>query len=92
MSRSLPCRLSLSSERQWQRSENANSLIEQAVRSFERQRDLGRRARCLRRIGNAPVCGHRLPRPDRAGLRCRVVTDGEYEIEFRFTSLGELIP
>ncbi len=58
----------------------------------EGESDLGLGARGRRGIGNPPVRGHRLARPDRADLTGRVVTDREDEIERRGARLGELVP
>ena len=44
------------------------------------------------RIGHAPMRGHRLARPDRAGFAGGVVADGEDEIHLRRAGRGELVP
>ena len=45
-----------------------------------------------RRIGYAPMRGHRLTRPNRAGFFRSVVADGEHEIELRRVWSRELLP
>src|SRR5580704_16552807 len=44
------------------------------------------------RIGHAPMRGHRMARPRRASLAGGVVADGEDEIHWARTGLGELVP
>ena len=92
MSRSRLCSVSRSSERDRQRVEYADPLIEHPVGVREGQRDFRRRAVGLGRIGNSPMRRHRLAGPDRAGFAGRIVADGEDEIELRRTGLGELVP
>ena len=43
-------------------------------------------------IGNPPVGGHRLSRPERALLLCGVIADREDEIKLRRVGRGEFIP
>src|SRR5664279_535454 len=45
-----------------------------------------------RRVGHAPVRGHRLARPHRARFRGGVVTDGKDEIELRLVWSRKLQP
>jgi hypothetical protein len=65
----------------------------QGVESF-----LGDLARFLRvrhvnrRVPHAPVCGDRLSGPDRAGLACSLIADGDHQVEPRRTGRAELVP
>src|SRR4051794_8414034 len=45
-----------------------------------------------RRVGNAPVCGHGLARPEGADFIDRVVADGKDKIQFRSVWRGKLVP
>ena len=71
---------------------NRDALMQHAVDVLERERDLGRRAGRRRRVGHAPMRGHRLARPDRAGLGRRAVADREHEVERRRAGPGEFAP
>ncbi len=75
-----------------QRCKHRDALTQHAVCVLERERDLGRVALRFRRIGDAPMRGHRLARPHRAGFTRGVVADGEHEIERRRAGLCELAP
>jgi len=44
------------------------------------------------RVGRAPMRGHRLPRPHRADLTCRVVADRDDEVQRGRLGLDELVP
>src|SRR6266849_2188972 len=57
--------------------EQANSAFENQVRITKSMFDLLRRTFNHRGIGNAPVCGHRLPGPDGTHFLGRVVANGE---------------
>src|SRR3990172_2973799 len=46
----------------------------------------------MRRVGNPPVRGGRLARPDRAGLARRVVAHGEKKIDLWRTGGSEIVP
>src|SRR5262245_26394526 len=62
------------------------------VRLFECERDFGWSAGGIRGVRHAPMGRHRLSRPHRAGLSCRVVADRKHEIERRRTWLCKLVP
>src|SRR3974390_1207179 len=66
---------------QWQTGENRNSIVEHAVGVSEGKADFGLVPGRRCGVGQAPMRRHRLPRPHRAGLRCCIVTQREYEIE-----------
>ena len=75
-----------------QAAEDADALVEHAVRVGEGQRPLGLAAFRTRGIGQAPVRAHGLARPDRADLLGGVVADREDEIERRRIGPGKLLP
>src|SRR6266403_1447375 len=64
---------------------NHECIAECALYLFRRTGHCGR-------IGNPPMCGHRLSRPNRADLFRCAITNGEYKIHVRRTGLGEFIP
>ena len=72
--------------------EDADARRQHAVGVVEGELDLGRRALCPGRIGNAPMGGCRAAGPDRAGLAGGVVADREDEIHLRRVRAGELVP
>ena len=67
-------------------------LMQHPVRILEGESNFGLRTLGLRRIRNAPVCGHRLPWPDGTGFAGCVVANGEDEIQSRRAGLGEFGP
>src|SRR4029453_3353429 len=75
-----------------QRRENADALRQHSVGIPECEADLRCGALSLGRIGNAPVCRHRVAGPPRAGLATRVVADGENKIERGRARLCKLVP
>src|SRR3984893_16922068 len=77
---------------QWQGRENSDTLKKHPVGIFKRKCDFGRRTFGLSGIGNAPMCGHRLARPNRTCFAGGVVANGEHEIERQRARLCELIP
>ena len=74
------------------RGENADPLRQHPVGVLECERNLRGGSGGGRRIGNSPVCGHRLSGPERTRFSRGVVTDGEYEIERGRAGFGELVP
>src|ERR1700749_3009929 len=64
-------------------SENADALVEEPIGFPEGLRDFGRCAFGFGRIGDAPMCRHRLSGPDRAVLGRSIVAHREHEIELR---------
>src|SRR4029079_5390812 len=66
--------------------------MQHPVGILEGKRSFGLWAFGLLWIRNAPVRGHRLPRPDRTGFAGCVVTNGEDEIQGRRAGPGEFGP
>src|ERR1700734_2535090 len=77
---------------QRQADENSDAVGQHAERIGKRQAHFRLGAGGKRRIGDAPMRGHRLARPHRAGFRRRVVADGEDEIELRRARAGKFRP
>ena len=86
------CSVSLSSERERQAAKMPMRLISMRNASLKASAIFGFAACRRGRVGHAPMRGHRLARPDRAGFARRVVADGEDEIELRRVRAGELAP
>ena len=75
-----------------QADENRDAVVEHPERVGEGEPDFSLVAGGGCGIGNAPMRGHRLARPHRAGLGRRVVANREHEIELRRVRPGELAP
>src|SRR3954451_23910132 len=75
-----------------QRGECRDALMQHAVGVLEGKRDLGVAAGRFRRIWNAPMRGHRLARPYRAGFTGCVVANRKDEIQLRRGGLREHAP
>src|SRR5450432_2574039 len=83
--------------RKRQRQEQPNAPLQNRKRLAIRAlhfllRSFVRRPMHRRRIRNAPMRRHRLPRPDRANFLRRVVADGKNKIHLGSVKLGEFIP
>jgi hypothetical protein len=74
-----------------QRQEEADSAIESDEGVAEGSVDLFGRA-LHGGIGNAPMSGHGLARPDRADFTGGVIANGKDKIEFGRAGFGELVP
>ena len=83
MALSCVCSVSLSSERSGRLTKIEMRFDEHAEGIREGEPHLAPRCRSRRPDRNAPMRGHRLARPERAGLAGRVVADREDEIERR---------
>ena len=72
--------------------EDGNSVLEVARRQDEGRFLLDIGSFDSGRVFDAPMRGHRLPRPDRTGFARRVVADREHEIHFRRAGRCKFFP
>src|SRR6267154_5544685 len=82
----------LAERRQGQAQEQHDSPIQSHEGIAKHTLNLFRRALYSRWIGNTPMSGDRLARPNGADFICRVVADGENEIHPRRIGLRKFIP
>ena len=79
-------------EAKWQREEKRNASLQNRERIPKCAVNFLRSSLHRSRIAHTPVRRHRLPRPNRTDLVCRVVTDRKDEIHLRRLWLRKLIP
>jgi hypothetical protein len=79
-------------ERSQRKTGDRYAIVEHAVRVREGKADFSLFASLRGGVRQAPMNGHRLPRPDRAHFRCGIVAKRKYEIECRRFRARELRP